>query len=99
MEIANDELQVRFTVPDHPTRRQVLAYDSVRDLGRGLPVYERLWDAARAIIEPGSWECDAIQPADDLDQASDTRAIEIIKWVGLTVMGWRKGLDELPKNS
>ena len=109
MEFKSEELQVRFTVPDHPTYRQLLAYDGARD--QQDTFYEKLWEGARAIIE--EWECgfDAEIEKDtegkkkrlldvDLDEHPiKDRALTVIKWAGYRCHSWRFSLDELPKNS
>lgn len=96
MELKNDELQVRIVVPDHPTVRQELAYDSRQDAVLGRSMYERLWDAAGALIT--EFECPHVALDAKLDDVATPQAVEAIKWTALTVFSFRRDLDEIPKN-
>ena len=98
MDFENQELKTSFSVPESPTVRQVLRYDSLVELG-GIGEYgfERLWHGVKVMAE--NWKSPHIQPDDDIEMAATNEAIDVIKWAGLSVFSYRQSLKELPKNS
>lgn len=97
MEYKNDEIPVKFTLPDHPTVRLVLEYDTRWELDPEGPIYVRLWEAARAVI--ADWECPHVDLKVSLDDVGSREAIEAIKWASLATFGHFRQLNEIPKNS
>lgn len=96
MKRANEALGVAFELPDEPTYAEVLAYDEQAELNRDLPLYARLWLAAKGVVK--NWECKTISLDDDLSGKAKPGGAEVVKWVGLEAWMWRKALDEVPKN-
>src|SRR3990167_1745953 len=97
MELKNEALEVRLVVPDRPTVRDVLNYDSQRDSRFGAEIYERLWEAAKSIIK--EFDCPHVALDIDLESAATSKALDVIRWVSLAVFSYRSRLDELEKNS
>jgi len=96
MEFNNEELEVRLVLPDEPTRRQLLRYDSNTE-GRRLELYEKLWTAL-ASIEP-ELECEYLSIESDLDEpCGDPRFLDAFKWVCLAVHTWRMDIESAEKN-
>lgn len=96
MQKQNEALGVAFELPDDPTFTEVLAYDEQAELNRDLPLYSRLWLAARVVIH--DWACDVIPLSDDLGGKANRKGIEVVKWVGVVVWNWRQELEDIPKN-
>lgn len=110
MEFKHETLEARFTVPDHPTVREILKYDSERDreFGADIGFYERVWRAAKTLIQ--EWECPYFElyPVpkneneeeiiDILDSTATGKVVDVIRWAGLAVFSYRVQLDELGKN-
>ena len=98
MEFKDQELETSFSVPEKPTVRQVLRYDSLVELGGiGEYGYERMWRGVEVFAE--DWESPHVKPDDDLDNVESSEAIDVIKWAGLAVWSYRQSLKDLPKNS
>lgn len=92
------ESEVTFELPEDPTIRQLMAYDGF-ELAQGRPMYERLWDAARTVIQ--DWECEILPDIQmSLDEVGSNEQLAVIKWAALACFGWRQTLKEelLPKN-
>lgn len=97
-EFENQLYGARFTLPDHPTVLQVLAYDSARLDNAGAPAFLLLWEMAKPLIS--GWECQLWPDLNaDLRKASDLQIVRLVEWAGVTVSAWRRGLDSVPKNS
>jgi hypothetical protein len=97
-EFKNELHGARLVVPDRPSVYQVLTYDSARVENIVQPAFLILWEMAKVIIS--EWEC-ALWPdlKGDLRKADDLQVVKIIEWAGTAVSAWRRGLDEVPKNS
>ena len=97
MEFKNAELETTFSVPERPTVRQWLAYDSAVDMRIGLTTYERMWAGLQALVKPDDWS----SPVDlhiDMETADDERAARVIKWASLTLFSFLHGLRNVEKN-
>jgi hypothetical protein len=97
MELKNDALQARIVVPDHPTVRQVLAYDAELSVNTERSWYERLWDAGKKLTT--ELESPAISMETSLDDPASTQVVDTLKWAGLAIFTFRSELEDLPKNS
>ena len=97
MEYRDDELGTHFELPDKPTVRQFLAFDSAVELNRSLSMYERLWIGVVAVAQ--GWESQHVSLEDGLNTAPSATAIEVIKWAGLVAYSHFQGVREVPKNS
>jgi len=97
MELKNESLEVRLVVPDRPTVREILRYDSQVDFGYGRQMYERLWEAAKTIIS--EYKCPHVALDIDIESAATDQVAKVIHWVALAVFSYRQQLDELEKNS
>lgn len=96
-EYKNEELGVRFTMPDKPTVRQMLRYRSVLPAREGrATLYEDLWYAIGEMA--GGWECEVVKPGDDLDKIDDARAADVIAWVIATGANHMNRVGTVPKN-
>lgn len=90
--------ETTFTVPDNPTIRQQLAYDSAIQLDNGgTPTFERLWLAFKTLVQ--DWKSDVIALDVDINEVSNPEAAALIEYAGL--MAWRQMLElkQVPKNS
>jgi hypothetical protein len=98
MEFENQELKTKFSVPDSPTVRQVLQYDSLVELQSfgSDNTYERLWRGISAMVT--EWESEHVQIKDDLDTVTGEDAVNVIKWAGLSVFSYRQSLKDVEKN-
>lgn len=101
MDFENKDLGVSFSIPEPVTVRAQMAYDSARDesgfLGKDVPLYERLWEAGKAVIQ--KWECPCLKLDTSLDDVTDPRAAKVIEWAGLAVFTFMLSLANVPKNS
>ena len=103
MEFTTDKYGgARFVVPDDPTIYQLLDYDSQRYNANGLPDIWLLWEMAKTLIT--EWESAAL-PDKDISLADTqkvpenaNKAVGVIKWAGLLVSAYRRGLENVPKN-
>ena len=97
-EYKNEELGVRFTMPDKPTVRQMLRYRSLTPVpGRNPGLYEEYWYAVSELID--EWECEVVpEKGADLDALDDMRAVDIIAWVIHSGVGHMNRLGDVPKN-
>jgi len=94
----NEELVCSFSIPDKPTIRQILRYDSVVELnGFAGDTYERLWNGVKHIVS--DWKCPHVDPRADLDDVTSLDAMRVIKWSGLIVWTFVDDLKHVPKNS
>jgi len=86
-----------FNVPDEPTVRQILRYDSVIESKAELELYERLWAGCCVIAQ--DWKSDKVElSADALDQKLSADALEIIKWASLAAFSYVLQIKKVPKN-
>jgi len=93
----NSELNASFDLPDNPTARQVLAYDSAMIEYRDEPALVLLWECARTVI--GNWQSEHMPQMDtSLDKAVGLKAAQVIEWAGAQASFWRVGLNDVPKN-
>lgn len=98
MEFTNEELEAKLTVPEEPTRRQLLRYDSQADIPN-MGMYERLWGGVQALADEIELECDYVNIDDDLDTpAEDPRWMDVVKWASLAVFSWRRSVESAEKN-
>ncbi len=100
MEYVNENLGVKFTLPDEVTVRQQLAYRG-RVFAAGLlteDIYLRYWSGFLALYD--SWECKLLPDPKglDVDSATDPGIADLIFWVGNRTAQHMLNLEELPKN-
>lgn len=96
MKFQNEELGASFVLPDAPTLRQFMQYDSmVEVLGNGRYLYERLWAGLQAVAT--DWECATCPLEVNLDSAN-VEALDVIKWAGLAAWSYMQAKKEIPKN-
>ena len=94
-EFRNEELNSSFTLPEKPTVREILAYESIVEIdGQGKPFYERLWDGARSMIE--EWDSPVELTANT--KGDDLSVIPVIKWASLAVFSYVQELKKTEKN-
>lgn len=112
MEFHNEELGVKFTVPDRPTVFQQMAYQGSYLLMRFENIYWRNWVSALLLV--GDWECETIpEPSmvfkeriapDEaeggiyLDEETSPTLAAIMMYVGNSVMIHVANLEDIPKN-
>ncbi len=112
MEFHNEELGVKFAVPDRPTVFQQMAYQAAYFTLRLDNMYWRSWVSALGLIS--DWKCEAIpDPAlvfeskvapDEsvdgvyLDEVTDPTITGILIYVGNSVMIHITNLEDIPKN-
>lgn len=95
MKISNAELKTTFELPDSPTRRDVLRYDSATDSRAGASLYERLWAGVAAIAKDWQSEILPVLDAAALDsQDISADVMMVIKWAGLAAFSWKMALEE-----
>lgn len=101
-EISNDELGVKFSVPDNPTVFQILVFDSKLQESIRQPTFLKLWETAKTVIS--DWDCEIFPdykiPLDQIDgEEKDMNKIaRIVEFVGGHTIAWRNGLDLVSKN-
>jgi hypothetical protein len=96
MEFEHPEYKTTFELPDKPTVRQMLEYEA--EIERpGVAMYERLWPAAKKLIQ--NWKSEATQLDVDIDGEYTPEAVAVIKWASLAVFSWNLQLKEVPKNA
>ena len=99
----NAELQITFELPDAPTMRQALRYESEQDSRYNESLYERLWAAACKSGLISAWQSEALPDADAsaLDRDLSGPALDVLKWVSLAVFSYvqQAKADGAPKNS
>lgn len=96
MKFEDKELGASFSLPDKPTLKQYLQYDSmVEVLGNGRYLYERLWAGLQVLAQ--GWQCETCPLDIDLDSAG-VEALPVIKWAGLACWSYMQAQKELPKN-
>lgn len=98
-ELANEELGVRFTVPERPTVRQQLAYKAAVAFSPRRPdVYERYFAGVATLAD--EWECEAIPTPEtlDMDEEDDPRVADIVFWACNALAAHMDSLEALPKN-
>jgi hypothetical protein len=91
-------LELEFDLPEKPTVRQMLAYDSavfVDHMGDATLI--RLWHGAVEVVQ--NWKC-PISIDVNLDGEIDPKTLEMVKYVGLMAFSWAQGIKEavVPKN-
>lgn len=96
MRVENQELETTFELPDAPSYRQMMAYDSVIEMATKLPTFERLWLGVCAIAQ--NWQSPLPLDRDMLDKPSTPQGRAIMKWAGLAAFSWSLALKDLEKN-
>lgn len=94
----SQELKTSFTIPDEPTYREQLRYESAAHFHPELPTYERLWLGVCALAK--DWKSEIVSDASEkvLDEKSVPQGIEVMKWAGLAVWSFVWSLKDVPKN-
>lgn len=93
----SDVFGVSFDLPENPTARQVLAYDSMLISERDEPALVSLWECARTVIS--NWESEYVPSIDTgLDDLEGIHAAQAVEWAATQVSLWRSALNEVPKN-
>jgi len=93
----SETFHVKFDLPDKPTARQVLSYDSMLIEQRDEPALVTLWECARAIIV--NWECEYVPHIEtSLDELEGIEAAQAIEWAATQTSLWRTALNAVPKN-
>ena len=102
-EYENEELGVRFTLPDALNPFQQLAFRGKTAVGGG-GVFVRFWDGAIELIQ--EWECEAIPEYKDLDLHADiddpveaARIADIVQFVANSTAAHITALEAVPKNA
>ena len=95
----NEELGLRFTVPEHPTVRQQLQWRASTGSGEIDDIYLRLWRGVRKLI--GEWECEAVpDPAAlNIDEVTNPTVTRIVAWACEQTNLHMTGLEDVPGNS
>lgn len=94
MEIKREKFT--FKIPDRPTVRQQLQYFSAAS---GEASLIRYWEGAKALIEPKSWQSEALPNYDvDLDTVTDPSVTNVLIEAGLEVLKYMNTLEDIPKN-
>ncbi len=103
MEFTNEDLGVRFTLPDAPTVGQQLRYRG-RVYATGFfseDVYIRTWLGFLALYQ--EWECEAVPNPKELDLEKETgpKVADVVMWVGNQTARHMNSLEAeaVPKNS
>lgn len=99
MEFKNEKLNCTFSVPDRPTVRQQLAFFSLFSEADGAERFERLFAAARPLIQ--AWNCPALPDLEkmDLDKLDSPAQTQVLIWVAQKVVVHINGLEDVPKNA
>lgn len=93
----SDTFKVSFDLPDNPTARQVLRYDSMLIEQRDEPALVTLWECARTVIT--NWQSEFIPSIETgLDELTGIHAAQAVEWAATQVSMWRASLNEVPKN-
>ena len=89
-----------FELPDSWTVRLILNYDSRIELGISLSqsYYVRLWNALNAIILEKEWHIKGVPLNVSLDEVSDKKTLDIIKWASMAGFSARRAMDADEKN-
>lgn len=97
MEYKNEDLGAILVLPDKFTILKILDYDSRVELeGYETSKFERLWNGVKVIAE--KLECDYCSLTIDLENATDMRAIDVIKWAGIVTFSHVAAYKQIPKN-
>lgn len=99
-EFRDEKLNCRFVIPDRPTVREQMRYQTAMGFDRDpLDRFVRLWEGARTLIT--EWDCPRVPDPNkvNLDEETDPTVTSIVFWVGATVTGHIADLEDLPKNS
>ena len=97
MKFVNAELKTTFEIPDAPTVRQNMRYDSVVELNLDkAQLYERLWGGVVAIAE--NWQSEHVQLSQDVDVAASPQAVAVIKWAGLMLFSFMQQVKDIDPN-
>lgn len=96
----NDELGVRFTLPDNPTVGQQLRYRG-RVFATGYfteDVYLRMWLGFLGLYS--DWESESVPDpkAVDLETETDPAVADVVQWVGNVTARHMNTLEAVPKN-
>lgn len=98
MEFSNEVLKTSFTLPDKVTVRKQMQYLSVAGRSRDKEYVERLWLAARELIE--NWKSEYLPDLQaSLDEVTDGNVTNVLVWASFEVKQYIEKLDEIPKNS
>jgi hypothetical protein len=89
---------ITFTIPDEPTIRQIMRYDSEVESRQGLSLYERLWAGVCAIAQDFTSDTGLELSVDVLDNPLDQASYENIKWASLAVFSYILDKKQVPKN-
>ena len=93
----SEVFKVSFDLPDNPTARQVLAYDSMLISEREEPALVSLWECARTVVS--NWQSEFVPSVESsLDELQGIQAAQAIEWAATQVSLWRTGLNDVPKN-
>lgn len=97
MEFKNETLKTSFTLPDAVTVRKQMRYLSVAGRSRDAEYVERLWQAAKELIQ--DWKCEYMPDMEaSLDEVTNGNVTNILVWASFEVKKFIEGLDEIPKN-
>ena len=94
----NEDVGVEFKIPKRPKVGALLRYWSALSATRNeYDMFERYWKAAVLLI--ADLKCDYLTAETDLDEIDDIRAVEAVKYIGLTTWVFIQELEGIPKNS
>lgn len=98
-EFKNEEVGIRFTIPERPTVKQQLIYTGACTSLMEEEWFIKRWNGAKSLIV--DWECDALSDykSIDLEKETNPKIAEIISWVSLQTMIFMSQLEDVPKNS
>jgi len=99
-EFTNDDLGLRFTLPDNPTVGQQLRYRG-RVFATGYfteDVYLRMWLGFLGLY--GEWECESVPDPKTVDLETETNpaVADIVQFVGNVTARHMNTLETVPKN-
>jgi hypothetical protein len=77
---------IAFDLPDAPTMRQVLRYDSAVETQPDASLYERLWSGACTVVE--NWRGPVELKPGALDGPMEPGALESVKYACLLTFSW-----------
>jgi hypothetical protein len=99
MKYEDEDLGVKFSLPDKFTVRDQLKYNESILMNQDIDIYSRAIGAIQPFVE--DWECELVPDiaAVDLDEETDPRIARIISYVGLEALGHMAGLEDVSKNS
>jgi hypothetical protein len=84
-------------VVTYPTVYDQALYASKFFDTRNDPMYLRLWESAKTLIK--TWQCDVMPDYKvDLKTVSDPACLQVVIWIGNTLMSHFSALEAPPKN-